>query len=135
MHVYNDTKKARQKKKKKKLKQPHVRKQQKHSQEKQQPHTPAHARPLGHEQHPVHSSAQADARAVERFVHGFGLLFVSVSDVVCWWAGGGGGGCSRDWKMNGFRRRWLLSAVILLDTRGFVKKMGSTKGKIPLLEL
>lgn len=95
MHVYNvyhDTEKE--------LEYPDVKKQQKHSQEKQQPHAPAHARALGHEQHAVHSSAQADACAVERFVHGLGLLFCQF---VC--LKYPGGWCSGGWWVTHETRR------------------------------
>jgi hypothetical protein len=50
-------------------KKPNPSKQQKHREEKAQPHPPAYARPLGHAQHAVHRAAETQARGVEGVVH------------------------------------------------------------------
>jgi len=54
------------------LEKPHVNKQDNHGHEKPQPGLPADAGPLGHQEHPVHGAAQAQACLVKAFVHLFG---------------------------------------------------------------
>lgn len=48
--------------------QPHIEKEEEDRKQENQPHTPAHAGPLGHAQHPGHIPSQPHPRAVERVV-------------------------------------------------------------------
>ena len=51
------------------LEQPHVEEEHAYSRKEQQPHFPAHAGTLSHEQHAVHRPAEAQPRRVECVVH------------------------------------------------------------------
>lgn len=54
------------------LKEPHVHKEQDDGGEEGDPDLPAHAGSLGHEEHSVHGTAEADSCRVECVVHLFG---------------------------------------------------------------
>lgn len=51
------------------LRQPDISEEEENGDEEKQPHSPAHARTLGHAQHSVHSAPKTDTRAIECVIH------------------------------------------------------------------